>query len=136
MGTGDDSSTPAVDSLALFATLNPRRKRKWEPVVLLSDELLLREGVDMDEVPSALALRRILYGALTKRVVMVDREGLTYRCRLQDMQGVSLKDKTQGGVERDQSAYQLSLVEITALTTDETGAVYGESGYGGGHVFG
>lgn len=136
MQSFDSSSTPTVDAIALFATLNPRRKRMWSPVIQITDEWPAREGVNTDETPSASAIRKMLFGAVTKRVVLTDREGLTYRCRLLDIQPAGLQEHTQGGVERDASIYQLSLVEITALTTNETEAIYGEHPYGEGYVFG
>ena len=136
MRTGDESSSPAVDAEALFATLNPRRKRMWGPVVVMSDEHPSREGMNTDEVPSATALRNILFGALQKRVVLIDREGIEYRCRLLDIQPAGLQERSTGGVERDSSLYQLSLVEVTALTTNATTAIYGEHAFGSGAVFG
>lgn len=136
MATGDDSASPAVDAEALFATLNPRRKRTWNPVVLMADEHPAREGVDTDEIPSVAELRNVLFGAVQKRVVLIDRDGIEYRCRLLDIQPAGLQEKAQGGVERDASLYQISLVEVTALTTNATTAIYGEHTFGSGAVFG
>ena len=135
MATGDNTVTPVVQAAAFFATENPRRKRTWKPVVILSDEALSRNGVNLDEVPIADDIRRALFSSLTKRVVLTDRSGFTYRVRLLDIQPAGLHEHTQGGIERDGSLYQLLLVEITALTTDELVAVYDISAYDSAAVY-
>lgn len=137
MATGDASATPEVDGWLFAATLNPPRRGMWRPVVVLSDEGEFREGGTMDaSVPSAAVLRRVLFGSVTKRMTLTDRDDITHVVRLLDIQPVAVKDTTHGGVEGEVSAYQLTLVEIATLTSDEQVGVYDESDYDEGVVFG
>lgn len=137
MATGDESSSPVVDAFALAATLNPRRKRMWQPVVLLDDQQLMKfGGSNNDYLPSVHDLRQALYGATTKRITMTDHDQHSYTVRLLDIRPAALVDKVQGGNERDLYAYQLVIVEVNTLSTDQTVAIYDESTYDSGHVYG
>ena len=132
--TSDYSSTPVVDGLALFATLNPRRKRVWRPVINITDGALHRGGSDTETLPSAEELRRRLFAAVTKRLTMT-REGLDYIVRLHDIQPATMSEKDRGGAEGSSTMYQLTLLEIQGAASDATVGVYGESAYGRGHVY-
>ena len=134
--SGDDTSTPAVDSLALYATLNPRRKRIWRPVVALSDELAVTTGAYATQSPSAEVMRNILFGAVTKRLILTDDRANTYTVRLLDINSAGKVAKTIGGKHHDSMGYQLTIVEIRTLDTNQTTAIYGEHAYGSGAVFG
>lgn len=137
MATGDSSATPTVDALALGATLNPTRKRTWNPRIVLSDGIEFRDGEDMEVAsPSAALMRRILFASVRRRLTLTDRDGITYTVRLLDIQPVALKDKDMGDAEYEASSYVLTLVEINTLTSDETVGIYDESDYDAGHVFG
>jgi hypothetical protein len=137
MATGDDVITPAVDSLALYATLNPRRKHIWRPVVALSDSLQLASGADANtSQPSATKLKEMLFGAVTKRITLQDDQHHTYTVRLLDINSTGKIAKQIGGKRHDATGYQMTLVEIRAINTNQTVAVYGEHSYGQGAVFG
>ena len=133
--TGDSAASPAVDSLALFSTLNPPRKHMWQPIVAMSDDLELRGGVEARQQPSSRLLRNILFGAVTKRITLTDDEANTFVVRLLDIQSTGRVKKMFGGKEHDAMGYQLKMVEIQAIATDQSAAIYGESAYGSSHVF-
>jgi hypothetical protein len=134
--SGDDLSTPAVDSMALYATLNPRRKRIWRPVVALSDELATHAGAYPTYQPSADHLRDILFGAMTKRLVLTDDRANTFTVRLLDINATGKVGKTVGGKDHDAMGYQLTLVEIRTLSTNQTTGVYDEHAYDSEAVYG
>lgn len=130
MSTGDEVASPHVDAFAFSATLNPRRKRIWNPVIVLSDTQEFRGGGDTDIIPSTDVMRRVLFGAVTKRITMTDRSGVEYIVRLLDIQPVQLHESNFGGVERDLLAYQITLVGIQeTVPTDQPTAIYDESTY-------
>ena len=137
MGTGDESSTPSVDGWLLGATPNPPRRRMWQPVVVLGAELEMRDGAGNEaSAPDAATTRRILFGSVTKRVTLIDRDDIEYIVRLHDVIPVAIKDQDVGGTESEIAGYQLVLTEISALTSDEQVGVYDESSYDSGHVYG
>lgn len=133
--TGDDISTPAIDSLALYATLNPPRKRIWRPVVMLSDSLAVATSAYNTHQPSAENLHDILFGAVTKRLTLTDDRANTYTVRLLDVNSAGKVAKTIGGKKHDAMGYQLTIVEIRTLNTNQTVGIYGEHAYGGGAVY-
>lgn len=137
MATGDESATPHLDGWLFGTTPNPPRRGLWQPVVVLSDNGEFREGAGTEaSVPSASTVRRVLFGAVTKRMTLADRDDLDHIVRLLDIRPVALKDISHGAVEEETSAYQLVLAEINALTSDEQIGVYDESSYDSGHVYG
>ena len=137
MATGDESATPMADGWLFGLTQNPPRHRMWNPVVVLSDNGEFRDGADMDaSLPSAVTVRRVLFGAMTKRMTLTDRDDIEYIVRLLDIQPAALADKSHGNVDEEMTAYQLSLVEISTLTSDEQVGIYDESAYDAGHVYG
>lgn len=135
LGTGDKSASPVVDAYMLGATLNPLRSRMWRPIIRLNEHDAYREGVDTDNSPSIDTIRRVLFGAVTKRITLTDRANLDYTVRLLDIQPGGVQDAQQGGEERDSLLYQLTLVEVRALTSDATTGIYDESAYDGTHVY-
>ena len=135
MSTGDETVSPTVDSLTLWATLNPPRKRMWKPVVILDDDRSLRGGVTGRMSPSSVKLREVLFAATDKRITLVDRENYSYAVRLLDVNSVATVYRTIGGKRFSAKGYQLTLVELATLTNNSTDGVYGQSTYGGGHVF-
>jgi hypothetical protein len=135
METGDESASPAVDSLALFATLNPERKRMWVPTVVLSDDLPLPGGVRTDQAPSAQKVREVLFGAVNKRLTLIDEYSNSYTVRLLNITPSGKVSKRIGGKEYATFGYQLQLVEVNTLTTNETVGVYDSSTYDSGHVY-
>ena len=137
MGTGDETVSPAVDGWLLAATLNPPRRRMWQPVVVLGTELEMRDGAGNEaSAPDAATMRRILFASVTKRIELVDRDGTEYIVRLHDVIPVAIKDQDTGGREDEIAGYQLVLTEISTLTSDEQVGVYDESSYDSGHVYG
>lgn len=137
MVTGDPTTSPQVDSCAFGATPNPIRKRVWNPVVVLADNIELRDGFHSEAIsPSVHNVRNALYGAVRKRITLTDHVGLVSIVRLLDIKGMGLKDTDQGSRETEQDVYQLSLVEIQALTSDADVGVFNDSVFDGGTVFG
>ena len=135
MATGDISAGPSVDSIVLWSTLNPQRKRMWRPSVILDDDLALRGGVTGRLQPSALKLREVLFKATNKRITLKDREGYSYAVRLLDIASVGTVSRTIGGKRYSAKGYQLTLVELAAISTNLTTGIYGQSTYSGGHVY-
>lgn len=134
--TGDDITTPAVDSLALYATLNPPRKRIWRPVVALSDELSLHSGAYPQNAPSADHMHDILFGAVTKRLILTDDRGNSFTVRLLDITATGKVSKYAGGKQHDAMGYQLTMVEIRTLHTNSTVGIYDEHAYDSEAVYG
>ena len=135
MATGDTAASPSIDAFTVGATLNPRRKRLWNPVVELSEDDEFRGGGITSSLASVDTQRRALFGAVRKRITLTDRAHIDYTVRLLDIQPVGLYDKESGGAESDSVGYQLTLVEITTLTSDATTGIYDESVYDGTHVY-
>jgi hypothetical protein len=129
MATGDDQATATVDGISFGATLNPERKQTWSPVVILSDGAMTRDGVDTENWASAAVMRRILFGSVRRRMTLSDRDSNEHTVRLLDIKGVAMKDKNDGDHEYESSAYQLSLVEIDTLTSDEEVGIYDDVSY-------
>ena len=139
MGTGDETITPRVEGIVLGATPNPPRKRLWAPQIILSNELEFPhgDGADTEAQPAAGVMRRILFAAMTKRLTLtVPKDGSTFTVRLLDIQPGPSKDKRLGGTESEVSGFTLTLVEIKTLSSNETVAVFDESDYDQGHVYG
>lgn len=139
MATGDTSITPRVEAWVFGATLNPPRKLTWNPVIILSENITFEEGVEMISTPSPDVMKRLLFSALAKRITLTDRtgfNGLTHIARLLDIQPSALSEKDQGDFGSDALVYQLTLVGINSLSSDAITAVYGQSSFGGGHVYG
>ncbi len=135
--TGDTTATPSLDGWVLGATLNPRRRRMWQPTVVLSDNIEFRDAQDGQVFsPNAATMRKVIFGAVEKRVTLTDRDNVAYTVRLHDITPVALQDKDDGGAESEATAYQLVILEISALTSDEQVGVYDESDYDAGHVAG
>jgi hypothetical protein len=135
MQTGDDTASPAVDSLALFATLNPERKRMWTPIVALGDGMPLPGGVSTAGTPSSQKVREVLFGAVNKRITLTDEHSNTYTVRLLNISPMGKVKRVLGGKEYASFGYQLQLVEVNTLTTNETVGVYDSSAYDSGHVY-
>ena len=135
--TGDASSSPRVAAFAIGATPNPARYKQWAPTVILSDALEGRDGGQSDAAfPGAAAMRRILFGAVNKRVTLTDRDRSTFTVRMLDIQPAGLKDRAVGGHEYETSSYQILMVETAATSSAEIVGIYDESDYNAGHVFG
>ena len=136
MQTGDEAASPVVDSVSMYATLNPPRKRIWKPVIALSDTLTRTAGISTNGQPSATKLREILYGAVNKRITMKDQDGHTHTARLMDLNGTGRVAKSIGGKEHYAMGYQLTIVETQRVEAEgSTTAVYDTSTYDSGAVY-
>lgn len=135
LDTNDNWFSPTVDSLALYATLNPRRKRIWKPIIWLSDSQAVTTSAYDTIQPSAEILRDTLFGAVTKRLTLTDDRGNTYTVRLLDIASAGKVAKTIGGKNHDAMGYQLNIVEIRTLTTTRATAIYDQHNYDSGVVY-
>jgi len=133
--SNDDWFSPSVDSLAFYATLNPPRKRTWRPIIWLDDSALVTTTARDTTQPAATVLRDTLFGAVTKRLTLMDDRTNTYIVRLLDVNSVGKVAKFIGGKAHDGMGYQLSLVEIRTLNTNQTTGVYDEHLYDSGVVY-
>ena len=132
--TKDEFVSPVVDSCVLFSTMNPTRKHMWNPIIILDDSLETRMS-DGANQPSSEKMKEILYAALEKRVTLTDEYNNTYIVNIKDMQSTGVVSKQEGGAEHYAHGYQLKIVEIQSLSSNETVGVYGSSEYGEGHVY-
>lgn len=131
----DSSYTFGIDSIAFFATLNPPRKRVWNPIVNLSDTLYARGGLTTITQPAASNMREILYNAATKRITLTDNDGHDHTVRLLGIESTGRAKKQSGGKEHFGYGYRLALVEINSTTGGQVVAVYDSSTYDSGHVY-
>lgn len=132
----DPSYTYGIDAVAFFATLNPLRKRVWNPVVAISDSLYLLGGVYDTQAPNVDLLREVLYQAARKRITMTDKDGHTHTVRLLGIESTGRVKKQYGGKEHNAYGYRLSMVEINSTVTEGVEAIYDSSTYDSGQVYG
>mgnify|MGYP003343056525 FL=1 len=135
LASPDAAVSPVIDGITLHATLNPPRRRQWAPVVALSDELRTFEGRSTEYLPSADELEEILLAAATKRLTLTTMVGNTHTVRLLDATNAGVVRKQMGGKTYTARGLQLRLVEIEALSSNQSVAIYGESAYGDGRVY-
>lgn len=135
MDTGDTTATPTVDSISLFATMNPERKRMWQMTCILSDDIRLRGGVHGTTQPSVGNIHEIIFGAATKRITFTTQHNDSYTVRLLGSESVGNALKQIGGQEYHGHGQRLTLVEIGTLTNNLPTGKYGDVTYGSGVVY-
>lgn len=127
------TSGPILIGATLHATMNPPRRRMWKPLIELKLNNNLRDGgQDGQDVG---ALRTALYAAAEQRITMTDRENNTFIVRILDIQEQQIDFVSEGASESDVQVLQLSLAEITTLTSQLVGAKYGQARYSQGYIY-
>lgn len=133
LNTVDSGSSPIMIGATFHATLNPPRRRTWRPLILLANNQYLRDG--SEERQSVAVVREALYTGAVNRITMTDRDNNSYIVRILDLQEVQLSFVAEGGSETDNQVMQLTLAEISPVSSNLPGMVYGESVYGSGEVY-
>lgn len=128
---GVKEESQELHSLALHATQNPRRRRMWQPTVLLADEKVAREGA-RGKIGARIA-KDLLLDSTGRRVTLTDREGNTFLARVIDAQVVGLQGVANG---HDEYSVSLTIVAIAQTGIGSIGAFsWGESSWGRGRVY-
>lgn len=126
-------TSPIVVAATLHATINPPRRRTWKPLIQLAPNLILRDGTTDSQDPTT--LRNALYKAATSRITMTDRESNQFIVRVLDIQETQIKPYTEGAYESDSQVLQVTLAEITTVSTSAQGAKYGQAKYSQGYSY-
>ncbi len=133
MNTQDVQTTPIMNAATMHATLNPPRRKTWKPMISLKPNQLLRDG--MEDRQDVTTLRNALYSAASDRVTMVDRENNSYIVRILDLQELQLGFSTEGGAETDNQVLQLTMAEISPVSSSLPVAKYTQAAYSQGYRY-
>ena len=129
------STTPRLLGTVLHATQNPPRKRMWQPVVKVGENLETRGG-NRDK-QSAAVIKNRLFTAPNAFCQLTDRDGNVYQVRVLDVQNQGLIELKQGNMRRDEERLALTIVEITTISiADRRVMQWGRDTWGGGKVWG
>ena len=115
---------------------NPPRRRMWQPVVLVGNDILLRNGV-VDTTQSEAFIRARVMSAPTQQCSLQDRDGSVFVARVIDVQNTGVYHVEQGGVEYDYAGYELRIIEVGRVSDASLRVfVWTEDAYGAGSVWG
>lgn len=134
LASGSRYTTPVCDGIAVHATGNPPRRRQWNLTIILANDLLMTDG-QIDVEQDVRWVKDMLRQAVNRRATLTDRSGETAFVIVRDMQGKGIRPVMLGGEERDVEVIDLTLVEVTRLTSQSQDFYWGVDAYGGGKVW-
>lgn len=133
LNSASNTTTPIMTAATLHSTMNPPRRRIWKPIINLRQNQLLRDATeDRQDVTE---LRNALYAAASQRITMTDRENNSYVVRVLDIIEQAISFSAIGGNETDNQVLQISLAEISPISSKVQPAKYGQARYNQGYGY-
>lgn len=130
LATDVNTQSPRVLGATLTATPNPPRKRQWQMVLKVGDDIAPRGGGKPRYGGNF--LERHLFRAVGEVTTLTDRRGRTFVVKVEDPTSLGAVARQRGDIE----FYQVTMIEVTQTAGFEDVLTWNQDRYNTGKVWG